>query len=89
MMAKMTKGNNVFSQAAAERMHDQEEKEQAIMTGKPIEKTVGRGRPATNDAPTKTVSIRMTDERRQKLKIYAATNNRTISDIIGEFIDNL
>ena len=50
--------------------------------------TSGRGRPAKAE-PTITMSIRITEDRRQKLKVYSAMHGTTISDLIADFADSL
>ena len=83
-MAKMT--GNVFGAAAASRKAEQESIEQTIKNEKPA----GRGRPPKENAEKSiTVSIRMSEETRTKLKVYAATHNMTVSDVITEFVNGL
>ena len=84
-MAKMT--GNVFGAAAASRKAEQESIEQTI---KASEKPTGRGRPPKDNAEKSiTVSIRMSEETKTKLKVYAALHNMTVSDVITEFVNGL
>lgn len=84
-MAKMT--GNVFGAAAASRKAEQESIEQTI---KASEKPAGRGRPPKENAEKSiTVSIRMSEETKTKLKVYAASHNMTVSDVITEFVNRL
>ena len=84
-MAKMT--GNVFGAAAANRKAEQESIEKTI---KESEKPAGRGRPPKENAEKSiTVSIRMSEETRTKLKVYAASHNQTVSDVITEFVNGL
>ena len=84
-MAKMS--GNVFGAAAANRKAEQESIEQTI---KASEKPIGRGRPPKKIAEKSiTVSIRMSEETKTKLKVYAAKNNLTVSDVITEFVNGL
>lgn len=83
MMAKMTE--NVFGQAAAKRQAEQENIEQTIKTG-----SASRGRPPKAESEkTHTVSVRMTDERQLKLKMYAVKNKMSVSQVLADFIDGL
>ena len=52
-------------------------------------KTVRRGRPSKNEEPRVTMSIRITDERKQILKLYAAKHGTTVSDLISSYVDEL
>ena len=79
---------NVFKKAAEERKEEQQSIEAQIKTGEE-NKQPGRGRPAKNEEPTITVTVRMTADRKQKLKEYAVINKRTVSDVLSEFIDGL
>ena len=82
-MAKMT--GNVFGAAAASRKAEQESIEQTI---KASEKPVGRGRPPKDNAEKSiTVSIRMSEETKTKLKAYAASHNMTVSEVITDFVN--
>ena len=84
-MAKPKVGADLFSQKAKSRKAEQEAIQKTIATGKP-----GRGRPPKQDTePTITVTMRMTAERRQKLKEYAVKHRRTVSDVLAEFVDSL
>jgi len=38
---------------------------------------------------TKSLTIRLSERRRYKLELYAAQNDRTITSLIEEWIDNL
>ena len=49
---------------------------------------VKRGRPVTKEQ-TVPMSIRITEARKQKLKIYAAQHGTTISEMIANFADGL
>lgn len=84
-MAKMM--GNVFGQAAANRKAEQESIEESIKAG---EKPAGRGRPPKPESEKSiTVSIRMSEKTRTKLKVYAVTHGKTISDVITEFVNGL
>ena len=84
-MAKMS--GNVFGQAAANRKAEQENIEQTIKSG---EQSSGRGRPPKTGAEkTITVSVRMTEETKMKLKVYAAKHGVTVSDLIKDYADGL
>ena len=84
-MAKMS--GNVFGQAAANRKAEQESIEQTI---KSSEKSSGRGRsPKENPEKSVTASLRLSEAKKQKLKVYAVTHGKTISDLLEEFIDGL
>ena len=52
-------------------------------------KTVRRGRPSKSEEPRVTMSIRITDERKQILKLYAAKHNMTVSDLISSYVEDL
>ena len=85
-MARKKVGSDLFSQAASNRKAEQEAIELTIASG---EDKPGRGRPVKNAEPTITVTVRMTEDRRRKLKAYAAMHGRSISDVLAEFIDGL
>ena len=53
------------------------------------QKIVKRGRPSKNEEPRVTMSIRITDERKQILKLYAAKHGTTVSDLISSYVDEL
>lgn len=84
-MAKMS--GNVFGATATNRKAEQESIGQTIKTSK---KPVGRGRPPKDNAEKSiTVSIRMSEKTKTKLKVYAASHNMTVSDVITEFVNGL
>lgn len=84
-MAKMS--GNVFGQASASCKAEQESIEQTIKSGKT---STGRGRPSKeNPEKSVTVSLRLSETKKQKLKVYAVTHGKTISDLLEEFIDGL
>lgn len=84
-MAKMT--GNVFGMTVSSR---KDEQENIVQTIKAREKTTGRGRPPKENAEKSiTVSIRMSEETRTKLKVYAAAHHMTVSDVITEFVNGL
>ena len=87
MSAKKVVNSDLFITAANGRAEEQKTIEESIKKKKP--KMVGRGRPAKSTESTITVTIRMTEDRKQKLKEYAVKNRRTVSDVIAEFIDGL
>ena len=87
-MAKQKVDAGLFGKAAAARREEQQAIEETIRTGEESKQT-GRGRPAKNEDHTITVTIRMTEERKKKLKAYAGMSNRTISDLVSEFVDGL
>ena len=69
------------------KMTGEERLEQII---KSREKSVGRGRPPKdNTEKSITVSIRMSEETKTKLKVYAATHNMTVSEVITAFVNGL
>lgn len=86
-MAKQKLGSDLFSKQAKSRREEQQEIEQAIATGKSQKR--GRGRPVKDTEPTITVTVRMTQGRKQKLKEYAVRHQRTVSDVLSEFVDSL
>ena len=77
---------NSFKMAADARKVEQEQIEKMIKEG---EKRDGRGRPPKVTEPCTTVTLRMTESRKKKLKVYAAKTEKTISDIVAEIIDSL
>lgn len=87
-MAKQKVDADLFGKAAAARREEQHAIEETIRTGEESIQT-GRGRPAKNEEPTITVTVRMTADRKQKLKEYAVRNKRTVSDVLSEFVDGL
>lgn len=87
-MAKSKVNASLFGKAATARREEQQAIEETIRTGEES-KQPGRGRPAKNEEPTITVTVRMTAERKQKLKEYAVMNKRTVSDVLAEFVDSL
>lgn len=87
-MAKPKVDAGLFGKAAAERKEEQQTIEETIRTGEE-NKRPGRGRPAKNEESTITVTVRMTADRKQKLKEYAVMNKRTVSDVLSEFVDSL
>ena len=87
-MAKQKVNASLFGRAATARKEEQQALEETIRTGEE-DKRPGRGRPAKNEEPTITVTVRMTADRKQKLKEYAVKNKRTVSDVLSEFIDGL
>lgn len=87
-MSKQKVDASLFGKAAAARREEQHDIEETIRTGEES-KQIGRGRPAKNGEPTITVTVRMTADRKQKLKEYAVKNNRTVSDVLSEFVDDL
>ena len=86
-MPKPKVNSNLFGRAATTRREEQQAIEERIRTGEG--KKTGRGRPAKNEEPTITVTVRMTADRKQKLKEYAVMNKRTVSDVLSEFVDSL
>ena len=52
-------------------------------------KTVRRERPSKSEEPRVTMSIRITDERKRILKLYAAKHNMTVSDLISSYVEDL
>ncbi len=87
-MAKQKVDAVLFGKAAAARREEQQAIEKTIMTGEESKQT-NRGRPIKNEEPTITVTVRMTSDRKQKLKEYAVRNRRTVSDVLSEFVDSL
>ena len=87
-MAKQKVDVGLFGKAAAARREEQQAIEETIRTGEESKQT-GRGRPVKKEEPTITVTVRMTADRKQKLKEYAVRNKRTVSDVMSEFIDGL
>lgn len=84
-MTKRT--GNVFVTAPANRKAEQESIEQDI---KESEKLADRDRPPKKNAERSiTVNIRMSEETKTKLKVYAASNNMTVSEVITEFVNGL
>lgn len=73
-------------QAASDSKAAQTAAEQAIQT-----ETVQRGRKPiyTASDPRRTLTYTMTESRRRKLKIYAASRGMTVSDVLAEFVDGL
>ena len=83
-------GADLFSQQAHKRREEQEAIEQSIVHDEPVKTESRRGRPAGQSSEhTITVTVRMTAARRQKLKQYAVMHDRTISDVLAEFVDSL
>lgn len=87
-MAKPKVDASLFGKAAAARKEEQQTIEETIRTGEESKQS-GRGRPVKNEEPTITVTVRMTADRKQKLKEYAVMHKRTISDVLSEFVDGL
>lgn len=84
-MAEMT--GYVSGAAAENHKAEQESIEQTIKAG---EKPAGRGRPPKDNAEKSiTVSIRMSEETKTKLKVYAASHNMTVSDVITDLVNGL
>ena len=64
------------------------EKNTIASSGNTSATSAGRGRPKAPE-PTVTMSIRITEERKKKLKVYAAMHGITISEMIAEYADGL
>ncbi len=62
-----------------------------IIDGEAQEKEARRGRKPVYTAsdPRRTVTYTMTESRRRKLKMYAASKGMTVSDVLAEFVDGL
>ena len=86
-MAKISK--DLFGNAAKSRKEQQEKIEAGIKLESSAEQKTGRGRPIKNNEPCVTVTFRMTENRKHRLKVYAANKDKTISDVIAEFVDSL
>ena len=88
MAQKKTDMASLLRQAADTRKNEQSSTVEAIKTGTGA---VQRGRkPRYTDAdPKMTVTFTMTASRKEKLRQYAFEQRKTISDIIGEFVDGL
>ena len=84
-MMKKKVETSLSGMAEASQRMEKEENVKAIETGK---RTPGRGRPAKAES-TVTMSIRITEARKQKLKVYAAMHGTTISDLIAEYAESL
>lgn len=84
-MAKRKVVSDIFRQQAQSRKENQASIEQAIETGK----SAGRGRPVKHTEPTTTMSIRISEDRKYALKMYATEHRTTISDLIAQFADSL
>lgn len=87
-MPKKKVDAGLFGKAAAARREEQLSIEETIKSAEESRQT-GRGRPVKNEEPTITVTVRMTADRKQKLKEFAVMNQRTVSDVLSEFVDSL
>lgn len=77
--------SSLFRAQAQSRKAEQEAIEMSIAGA---DAGVKRGRPVTKEK-TVPMSIRITEERKQKLKVYAAQHGTTISEMIAGFADSL
>jgi len=85
-MPKQIVNKNLFDNYANKRKAEQDSIEKTLTGEMP---SVGRGRPIKTSEPTTTMSIRITEKRKQAIKIYAVEHGTTISDMIAKFIDEL
>ena len=86
-MAKPKIGTDMFRQKAQSRKADQASIEKTIVTGE--QASAGRGRPVKHTEPTVTMSIRISEDLKQALKMYATVHKTTISDLISEYARSL